>query len=341
MNNPCIPFGLLLLVVSAFDLTSLCPVAARPHDHLKQPAEWFHAPAARERLANLLSHQDKDGCWPKNLDTTAKAYAGKRDALRGTFDNSATVHELRLLARGFRVTKDERYREAFLEGVSCILKAQYTNGGWPQSPRASGYGQHITFNDDTLIGLMTLLREIYDEKDYHFVPGETRQQAREAFDRGVQCILDCQIRVDGRLTAWCAQHDRKTLEPCGARSYEHPSISGGESAGILCLLMSLDEPTDEIRRSVRAGVAWYGQSTITGLRAERKDGNRTIVPDPAAPPLWARFYEIDTNRPIFSGRDGVIKYALSEIEAERRNGYAWYVSSGKRVEVAWSRWKWK
>ena len=331
----------MLLVTSILSATSLCPVAARPRDHLKQAAEWFHTSAGRERLANLLSHQDKDGCWPKNLDTTAKPYRGKRDKLKGTFDNTATVHELRLLARAFRVTGGERYRKAFLEGVSCILKAQYTSGGWPQSPRASGYAQHITFNDGTMVGLMTLLREVYGEKDYNFVPGKTRQQAREAFDRGVQCILDCQIEVDGRLTAWCAQHDRNTLEPRGARSYEHPSISGSESAGILCLLMSLDEPVDEIRRSVRAGVAWYGQSSITGLRAERKDGDRTVVPDPNAPPLWARFYEIDTNRPIFSGRDGVIKYALSEIEAERRNGYAWYVSSGKVVEVAWSNWEWK
>jgi PelA/Pel-15E family pectate lyase len=41
------------------------------------------------------------------------------------------------------------------------------------------------------------------------------------------------------------------------------------------------------------------------------------------PPLWARFYEIGTNRPIFSDRDGVPKRELSEIGYERRNGYAW------------------
>ena len=27
-----------------------------------------------------------------------------------------------------------------------------------------------------------------------------------------------------------------------------------------------------------------------------------VVPDASAPPLWARFYEIGTNRPIFSGQ---------------------------------------
>ena len=39
--------------------------------------------------------------------------------------------------------------------------------------------------------------------------------------------------------------------------------------------------------------------------------------------MWARFYEIGTNRPIFSDRDGIPKRELSEIGYERRNGYAW------------------
>ena len=54
-----------------------------------------------------------------------------------------------------------------------------------------------------------------------------------------------------------------------------------------------------------------------------KGFERFVVEDPAAPTLWARFYEIGTNRPIYSGRDGVIKRSLAEIEHERRVGYAW------------------
>jgi len=48
------------------------------------------------------------------------------------------------------------------------------------------------------------------------------------------------------------------------------------------------------------------------------------VPCVAAPPLWARFYEIGTNKPLFADRDGVAKYDLEDIGYERRNGYAWY-----------------
>ncbi|MNL61175.1 Pectic acid lyase [compost metagenome] len=40
--------------------------------------------------------------------------------------------------------------------------------------------------------------------------------------------------------------------------------------------------------------------------------------------IWARFYDIESNEPLFSGRDGIKKKTLAEIEQERRIGYAWY-----------------
>lgn len=330
-----------VLLTSLLLATSAFPAAANTRDYLKKPDDWFRSTACRERLANLLSHQDQAGCWPKNLDPTERPYRGEPKNLKGTFDNSATVNELRLLARAYRVTRNDHYKDAFQLGIKCILKAQYDNGGWPQSPNPSGYSQHITFNDGTMVGLMTLLREVSEMDDSPLLSPKTRRQAREAFDRGVQCILACQIKVDGRLTAWCAQHDRKSLEPRGARAYEHPSLSGSESAGVVCLLMSLEDPSKEIRRSIRAGVNWFEQAKVTGIRFKKKKGDYRILRDPKAPPLWARFYEINTNRPIFSGRDGVIKYDVAEIEAERRNGYAWYGSSGKRVAASWAKWNWR
>ena len=68
-------------------------------------------------------------------------------------------------------------------------------------------------------------------------------------------------------------------------------------------------------------------------------GDKKIVPDRQAPPLWARFYEIGTNRPFFCGRDGVKKDNLADIEAERRNGYAWYGDWGRRVLTRYADWE--
>jgi Pectic acid lyase len=63
------------------------------------------------------------------------------------------------------------------------------------------------------------------------------------------------------------------------------------------------------------------------------------VQDKEAPPLWSRFSEIDTNRPVFCGRDGVIRYDIASIEAKRRNGYAWYGGWGIDVASRYTRWK--
>ena len=90
------------------------------------------------------------------------------------------------------------------------------------------------------------------------------------------------------------------------------------------------EDTTQFFDAIEAAVAWLKSVQIKGLRLEQRqdpslpEGRDVVaVQDPAASPLWARFYEIGTNRPIFSGRDGVIRYSLAEIEHERRIGYAW------------------
>jgi len=318
--------------------------ALKAEQYLKESDEWFSSAAGRQVANNVLSWQTHAGDWPKNADLASKAFAGDREKLRGTFDNGATTAEIRLLARAFRVTKDDRYRESVFKGVDHILAAQYLNGGWPQysPPPANSYHRHITFNDGTMLRLLELLRSVATSADLDFVDSTRRESARRAFDRGIECILKCQIIVQGKLMVWCAQHDEKDFSPRSARTFELVSLSGAESAGVLRLLMTLDRPSPEIIRAVIAGTEWFETAKLSGLRQTRVNGNTTITPDPDAPPLWARFYEIDTGRPLFAGRDGVPKYSLADIEAERRNGYAWYGFWGEAVANDCTKWskKW-
>ena len=300
-------------------------------DYLKNSDEWFRSFAAKQLTANILSWQSLHGSWPKNVDTT-KPYAGAREKLQGTFDNRATTDELRLLARVIETRGDTNCKAAFSRGLDSILTAQYPTGGWPQyyPPPKDTYHRHITFNDDSIVRLMEFLREVAAHTRYEFVDAKKREAARKAFDRGVDCILKCQIKLNGKLTAWCAQHDEVDFSPRPARSYELASLSGSESVGLVRLLMSLEKPSTEVVRSVDAAVAWLESAKIPGIKVvEVEDKNspkgkdKTVLKDAGAKPMWARFYEIGTNRPIFSGRDGVKKYSLAEIEYERRNGYAW------------------
>jgi PelA/Pel-15E family pectate lyase len=311
--------------------TPAVPAARGPSQYLKRSDDWFAGPDAQRIARNILSHQADLGGWPKNIDTTVAPYTGDRKALKPTFDNDATTDELRFLARIYRATQSERYRQAFEKGMDYILKAQYLSGGWPQFyPTDDKYHRYITFNDNAMTRLLEFLRETYTSDVYSFVDSGRRQAARRAFDRGIECILKCQIRVNGKLTAWCAQHDEVTYEPRPGRSYELVSLSGSESVGIVRLLMSLDHPSPAVVRAVEGAVAWFKAAKIPGIRQVMRPDERAprgrdkiVIQDPTAPPMWARFYEIGTNRPIFADRDGVAKRELSAIGYERRNGYAW------------------
>jgi PelA/Pel-15E family pectate lyase len=299
--------------------------------YLRKPADWFASAEAKHVAANILSYQSDLGGWPKNIDTTANPFTGDRKDLKPTFDNRATTDELRILARMYDATKEEQYRAAFDRGLAYILEAQYPNGGWPQFiPPGRKYNRYITFNDDAMVRLMRFLQEIEPSPVYDFVGQERRAQGRKAFDRGIDCILKCQIEVAGKRTAWCAQHDERDFRPRPARSYELVSLSGAESVEIVRLLMSLDSPSPAVIQAVQAALAWFESAKLQGIRQEvRPDSasptgrNKVVVKDPTAPPMWARFYEIGTNRPIFADRDGVPKRDLAEIGYERRNGYAW------------------
>jgi PelA/Pel-15E family pectate lyase len=323
----------LLLIHSASD-------AAVPSKYANRSDDWLRSDEGREIAQNVLSWQSSPGSWPKNRDTASQPYRDDQAKLNGTFDNGATTDELRFLARVCKATDEQRFKDAFFKGLDHVLEAQYPTGGWPQHyPPGRGYHRYITFNDNTTVRILQLLRSVAESSDYVFVGQDRRLTAKAAFDKGIRCILECQIVVGGKRTVWCAQHDEVDLRPRAARAYELESLSGAESAAILKLLMSLENPSHEVRRAIRDGAAWYESVKIMGIRVERKDNARVVFEDPAAPPLWARFYEIETNRPFFCGRDGVKRYQLSKIDAERRSGYAWYGQWGRDVEESYTAWR--
>jgi pectate lyase len=327
----------------AFWLCLACPephaTAAGASGYLRNSPAWFKSDEGGQVVSNVLSWQSLHGSWPKNMDTGRANNTQDRSKISGTFDNGATLAELRLLARAYNATGTAQCKAAFLLGLSHILEAQYPNGGWPQSfPPGKGYARHITFNDNTMVALVGFLREVSGEERYTFVGRELRDRCRAAFDRGIQCILKCQVRIDGRLTVWCAQHDEVTFEPRGARSYELASLSGAESAGILKLLMSLANPSPEVRQAIKGGADWYRTHAVIGLRLERRNGDRVAVAAAGAPLLWARFYDLETGKPFYCDRDGVKKSDYNEVGSERRNGYSWLGTWGQEVEDAYTRW---
>lgn len=308
-------------------------------DCLEQKDEWYRGVEAIRIADNVLFYQFACGGWPKNIDMAQELTPPEKKEMRldlttegPTIDNRATYIQLRYLAKVYNATHIDRFKTSFLNGFDYLIKAQYANGGWPQFyPLREGYYSHITFNDDAMAGVLNLLRDIGDDhSEFRFVEDHRKGQAQHAVAKGLECILKCQVTVSGTLTSWCAQHDEYSFQPAKARTYELPSLSGMESVGIVRFLMRVEHPSKDIVQSVQSAIGWFSKSELFGIRVVlQKDSsapeglNRVVVPDSTAPVMWARFYQIGTNRPFFCSRDGIMRDSLSQITIERRNHYVW------------------
>ena len=295
---------------------------------------------------NMILYQRDSGGWPKNIDMAKAVSEREKAAILGqkkdndsTIDNGATYTQLAFLARVYTAHRQERHRDSFLKGLDYLLSAQYPNGGWPQFyPNPTGYHKHITYNDNAMIGVMKLLRDVAAAKPaYAFVDEARRLRAASAVEKGIDCILKTQVVVKGRRTVWSAQHDEVTLAPAPARTFELTSLSGGESVEIVRFLMSIKDPSPEVIGAIESAVKWFEESELKGVKWVKKEDSSkpggfecVVIKDPESS-IWARFYEIGSNRPIFAGRDGVLKYDVAEIEHERRTGYEWYVDAPAKL----------
>ncbi|WP_281335827.1 pectate lyase [Flavobacterium eburneipallidum] len=309
---------------------------------------------------NIIYFQRNNGGWPKNYDMRAiltpeqiEAVVSTKSSTHTTFDNATTYTHIDYLAQVYTLTNIEKYKTACLKGIDFILDAQYANGGWPQYfPLEKGYSRHITFNDGAYMGIMNLLKKIIsDDPNFTFIDTKTKAKLTKSYQKGIDCILKMQIVDQGKLTAWCQQHNEITLAPAWARAFEPPSICNGESAGIVSFLMTIDNPNEEIIKSVQAAVKWFSDSKIYNTRIENFDApqfeskymtvtkDNKVVIDSTAPPIWTRYYELGTGKPLFCDRDSKYLYSLAEVSRERRVGYSWYTYNPESVLKKYPKWQ--
>lgn len=317
---------------------------------------FFQTEEARRIGDQILLYQRVTGGWPKNIDMAQPLTDEERSQVMNdkqkkddsTTDNGATNAQMIFLARLYQQTKDQRYRDAFRQGVGYLLSGQYPNGGWPQFwPKMRDYQIHITYNDDAMINTMTLFRDMVKQKEPYQgdLTDETlRKQMQAALDKGVECILATQIVTNGELTVWCQQHDRETFLPAQARAYELPSYCSQESAAIIRFLMELPHPDNRVKKAVHAAMRWFDKYKLTGYRYERigEAGSplqdRKLVKDSTSGPLWARYYDLKYCEPYVCDRDGVPRRHLEQIGSERRNGYGWYGERPAMLYPLYEKW---
>ncbi len=309
------------------------------------------------KAENMLLWQRSNGGWPKEPYNDFSGYDrvqtaseitkanNEKNNTDTTIDNNHTVGEIRALLNAYKGTQNPTYLEAAQKGIDFLFEMQYNNGGWPQYyPLRNNYSRHITFNDNAMGNVMNLMRDIFLKRNNLDVIDQSYvAKAQIAFDKGIQVILDTQVVINGTKTAWCAQHDAITLLPADARDYELVSNSGSESVGVVRLLMTLDNPSSEVKDAVNKAVAWFESVKIVG-KSLQSVGNDKVLVDSPGNVMWARFYTLGnytghtyqalfstfgSNEPFFCSRvadaeGGGPRKTIAEISYERRNGYAWY-----------------
>lgn len=304
--------GLLLMAVTASWSVWAAepkPLAQQKWGHVcsgKMPEAWYASDEARSIAEVVMAVQKTNGGWMKNSQMHKLSEEEMMDLMRkkrehSCLDNYATTQEMRFLAHVYRYNKDERYRTSFLRGLEMILAAQKGCGGWSQYWPLSGkgsYQDYITFNDDLMTNIMLLLRDVYqNEGDFRDMADEaTRTRCREAFDKGVACILRCQIDDEGVPSVWCAQHDTVTFLPAEGRPHELPTFCGSESAALLEFLMSIENPSKDLQAAIDAAVVWLDTHKIADKAIEKYtnaagEDDRRIVDQPGNA-LWGRFIQL-------------------------------------------------
>jgi PelA/Pel-15E family pectate lyase len=332
----------------------------------KEPA-WYASAEARHAADVILSFQTPAGGWGKNMEMSKEprrpGEAFTPDNLSkfltpddfdtplepqwnyvGTIDNDATTTQINFLAKVIAAEgprEGAAYRAAFLRGMNYLFAAQFPNGGWPQVwPLEGGYHDAITYNDNAVSQVLELMQKIAEGHDeFAFVAKDVRARAAESFTRGIRCILATQVVSKGTTTVWGQQVDPLTLKPVSGRNFEPNVQSASESADLLLLLIhTLPHPSAEEQRSIRAAAAWLKKTAIYGQSWERTAEGRELVARPGAGPIWARYYQIDTDRPVFGDRDKSIHDQVSDLSPERRNGYAWYSAVPQRALDGYEKW---
>lgn len=246
--------------------------------------------------------QKMSGGWSYTADMAGFQHGIDHTPENGpcTFDDDTTQAALRFLMHLDQVVHERWLSKSVKSGLNHMLFSQFSNGAWPQwYPLKGGYFDYYTFNDgviNTCIDVMLEAHKLYDN------PRHLRSAKL-----GGDFIILSQFRHP--QSGWAQQYSHD-MEPAWARDYEPPAVCSAVTAWNIKTLIALYQYTDNYKylRPIRAAISWTEYSKLNDE--------------------WARFYEMETNLPIYGDIDRKIHYTLEEISEERRHGYRWHGTFG-------------
>jgi PelA/Pel-15E family pectate lyase len=302
----------------------------------------FYLQAAEAVGQALLYGQLRSGGWRNMIDFQSRArlaadYRNGRGNPRGSnassLDDGQTQTALRFLMQLDQALefRQPAIHEAVEYASQALLAAQFPSGGFPQvftgavpvvPPRAANYPDYdwktegkiknywemYTLNDNQSGYLAELLQEgyrIYADERY-----------RQALAKLGDFLISSQMPEP--QPGWAQQYNF-TMQPIWARKFEPPAIAGRETEEAIETLMLIHAVTGDARylEPIPAALAWLQRSQLN-------DG------------FIARYYELQTNRPLYMRRAGE-DYRLTYEDADLPGHYGWKTVS--RVVELQARWR--
>ena len=299
-------------------------------DVYERTGDDFYLETAREAAEALIQGQLRSGGWSYRISfdpAVRPRYAYRVDAGNERGDNTSTLDDdttqsaLRFLMRVDKALafKDEPLHEAVLFGLRSLLEAQYPNGAWPQRftgppdpakfpvkqasypetwPRTwpgEDYSRYYTFNDNTISDTIETMFAAFDTYG--------NEAYRAAAEKAGDFMLLAQM--PDPQPGWAQQYNAD-MQPAWARKFEPPAITGGESQGVMRALLCVYR---------RTGNAKYLEPFPRALAYYRP----SLLPDGRI----ARFYELQTNKPLYFTKD----YRLTYSDADMPTHYGFIGSS--------------
>ena len=229
-----------------------------------------------------------------------------------TFDDDITQSALRFMLKLDKQLhgRNKAIHHAVGVGLPALLGTQNPNGGWPQvfteaadpsrpvlqatfpetwreRPGGVSYWDFYTLNDGVIqanVETLYLAADLYDSK-----------RCLAAAARAGDFLLLAQLPAPQPV--WAQQYNFQ-MQPCWARKFEPPAASSWETVMSLETLLEIWLRTgdDKYRKAMDPAIAWLDQRRL-----------------PSG--LWARFYELQTNRPLYMTSDYQLTYSDADTPA--------------------------
>jgi PelA/Pel-15E family pectate lyase len=268
--------------------------------------------AAKEAADALVWGQLASGGWDYQIDfdpVGSKRWYFRRDKEKGepqgrrrnysVFDDNTTQSALRFLMDIDEATgKRGAYHDSVKYALEFMLESQFPNGAWPQvyPLPERGYSRYYTFNDNAMndcIAVMLGAYRIYSDA-----------RCLNSAKKGGDFIIASQLPAP--QSGWAQQYDHD-MKPAPARWFEPAACCSAVTVRNVHTLIELYLETgeDKYLKPIPSALNWLERSKLP-------EG------------VWARFYELETNRPIYVTSDRRVVYERADL----RPGYSWFADYG-------------